>query len=640
VTLTVRDDRVMRVLARDHEEVDDGWLCDKGRYAFQYAHVDERISAPLVREGINLHPASWEKALSLAAAALKKAGGKAAALAGGDTTNEEAFLLARLFREGIGSERIASGSALPLELYHPGLGARVSDLEWAHTVLLLDTDPIDEATIWDLRLRKGARRHKVGLAIASARPTALDAHARQVLRIAPGRAEALLVALDAALSGDDGNLGGGASAAGTNAATVRDLAQLLRDGGEEVVIVASERRLTAGSAAALLNVASRLGLAGREGAGLLIAPNSANGRGLREVGLAGTQAEAVSEALRGGDASVLYLLHADPLREERDREGWKAAMTAAQTVIAHESVMTETIREHADIVFPAEAYPEKEGTITHPDGLVQRLRIAIGRPAEVRATWSVIAEVSARAGLDQRVRLGPMVSQQLFDAVPRYRGLTLDVIGGRGARPDPEAVEGSEAWQPVKLKVPKAAPATRGGALRLGTFRPLWASKEVEVSPALRFAVPRQVVELSPADAERLGIVHGSEVEVASNGHRLHGAAVVRAAVPAGTVFVAEGLAEESGNLLTEPVVRLRRTGEWVDDMPLPPAAASATPGDVAVAAPQGDEEGIGVAAQPPGDVATHPAQDAAGDQTEDAPKPRRRRKKDSGPDKATGGGA
>ena len=55
VELTVRDDRVMRVLARDHDEVDDGWLCDKGRYAFQYTHVDERITQPLVREGGRLH---------------------------------------------------------------------------------------------------------------------------------------------------------------------------------------------------------------------------------------------------------------------------------------------------------------------------------------------------------------------------------------------------------------------------------------------------------------------------------------------------------------------------------------------------------------------------------------------------------
>ena len=68
VELTVRDERVMRVLSRDHDDVDDGWLCDKGRFAYQHVHTDERLVQPLVREGTNLQPASWEKALAAAIA--------------------------------------------------------------------------------------------------------------------------------------------------------------------------------------------------------------------------------------------------------------------------------------------------------------------------------------------------------------------------------------------------------------------------------------------------------------------------------------------------------------------------------------------------------------------------------------------
>ena len=77
-------------------------------------------------------------------------------------------------------------------------------------------------------------------------------------------------------------------------------------------------------------------------------------------------------------------------------------------MIAVESVLTDTLREYADVVFPAEAYAEKEGTLTHPDGRVQRLRPAIGRPqgrsaaarhGRARRLWQVIADVAARAGL-------------------------------------------------------------------------------------------------------------------------------------------------------------------------------------------------------------------------------------------------
>jgi NADH-quinone oxidoreductase subunit G len=604
VELTVRDDRVMRVLARDHEEVDDGWLCDKGRFAYQSMHTDERITQPLVREGARLMPASWEKALDAAAGALKKAGPKAAAVAGGDTTNEEAFLLGRLFREGLGSGRLAGSAARALApelsraLADPALQASVPDLEFAHAVLVLDCDPVDDAPILDLRIRKGVRRHGVQLAVAGARPSALDPNAASVLRFAPGAGEALLVGLDAALGGDEGNLGGAATAAGSNAAAVRGLGRLLSGAGGDIVIVYGERLLTgprgAEAATALLNVAARLGLAGRDGAGLLEIPASANGRGIREAGCAtahGPGYAAVEDA-GDGDAAVLYLLHADPLREQPDRAAWEAALANAQTVIAHSSVLTEGVREHADVVFPAEAYAEKEGTVVHPDGRVQRLRIAIGRPGRlnegVRPGWQVIAEVARRAGVELGVASGPMASQQLFDAVPFFAGLTLDEIGGRGVRWPAAAAAvalAAEPWQLAKLSVPPLSGATTNGELRLGTWRPLWAAPEVDLSPALKFMRPRQVVELSPADADRLGVSDGDLVEVGTNGTRVRGAARLRASVPGGSVFLVAGTHDEPANVLSGPLVEVRPVGGPAD-VPLATPAIETPAGEGFAEAP------------------------------------------------------
>jgi NADH-quinone oxidoreductase subunit G len=522
-------------------------------------------------------PASWEKALAAARGAIGKGG--VSLIAGGETTNEEAMLAARL------ADTTASSPypQLPSALW--SYQARVPDLEFAHTVLLLDTDPVDDATIWDLRIRKGVRRNGVHLAVASARPTSLDPAAGTIARHAPGGLEALLVALDGALAGDDGNLSGGATAAGTTADPVRALAQQLRDGGEDVVIVAAERTLTPGAATALLNVAARLGL-DRDGAGLLIAPASANGRGLREVGL--------TDDAEGG--RVMYLLHADPLTQFPDREGWEAALGGAQTVIAHESVLTETVREHADVVFPAEAYPEKEGTLTHPDGRVQRLRPAAKRPGEVRPTWQVLAELAG-----ERVLAGSIASRALFDAV--YPGLTLDAIGGRGAYPEREYEPAHPAWEPVELKVPEAAPS----GLRYGTFRTVWAAKEVDLSPILQFARPEVVVELSPGDADRLGVQHGEEVEVASNGHTLRGPAVVRASLPAGSVFVPEGVAGAPANLITGATVEVRGTRELVGT-PAAVSASGAQAEQVAGEEPvqQEREDAGGVGGDQP-----HPAEDA-----------------------------
>jgi NADH-quinone oxidoreductase subunit G len=559
VELTVRDERVMRVLGRDHPEVDDGWLCDRGRFGYQAVHVDERIVEPLVREGTELMPASWEKALAAASGALKKAGARAAALADGETTNEEAFLLQRLFREALGSGHLASrprgelGLDVARALSNPALQASIPDLEYAHAVLLVDCDPIDEAPVLDLRIRKGIRRNHVKLGVVSARPTALDPSADVVVRCAPGGA-------GAALASDE-------------------LATWLREAGEDVVVVYGERALTRDGARALLNLGTQLGLS-RPGAGLIEVPSVPNARGIREAGFApghgpgfatlaepGRDAHEIAVALASGELSTVWLNYADPLRYHPNRKLWEAALGTAQTVIAVDTVLTESAREHADVVLPGEAYPEKEGTVTNLDGRLQRLRPAIGRPkgrtglpgSGVRPGWQVIADIAGACGLELGVLSGGMASAQLFAAVPFYAGISLDEIGGRGVRWPEINQDWGAGWEPVHIDAWPSFPAAGTGRLRLGTFRSLWADKTVDVSPLLQFARARQVVELSPHDAEQLGIREGDRVEVGHNGTRVKGAVKLRAAVPAGSVFLSEGVVDEPANALTEPLVEVQR---------------------------------------------------------------------------------
>ncbi len=597
VTFTVRDERVLRVLARDHPEVDDGWLCDKGRFAYQSIHVEERITQPMVRDGGELRPVSWERALEEAAAGLTRARGKVGALAGGESTNEEAFLLARLMREGLRSERIDTVGGIDPAIQHrlarPDLQATVSDLEFAHTVLVLGTEPVDEMPILDLRIRKGVRRHAVKLAIATPRPSSLDPSAKLSVRYAPGGDGAFLQALATALYG--GDLDQAAQAAGAEVEQIRALAELLRTGGEDLVILYGERVLTQGSAAsdALLKLAGGLNLSDRDGAGLLAVPAAGtNGRGLLESGFApgygpGLCAQAkpagtydsgegsgevashdspidvhgIGEDLAAGELSALYLLHADPLDCALPRSTWDRALEQASTVIAHAAFLTEGIRAHANVVFPAQSYAEKEGTIVHPDGRLQRLRPAIGHQGESRAEWSVIAELARRCGADLEVLTGAMASRRLFDAVPFYAGLTLEEIGGRGVRWQERDAASAfpDAPAPDSQGQPYVAVPSPNGALRLGSFRSIWASPEVEVSPALRFLHPDQCVEMSPADAERLGLSQGDRVRVGPEHASVRATVALRAASPAGSVFLQEGIGADSANALEGPLVEVHK---------------------------------------------------------------------------------
>jgi NADH-quinone oxidoreductase subunit G len=529
VTLTVRDELALRVLARDNHEVDDGWLCDKGRFAYQSFHVDERVTEPLLRDGGHLRPVSWERALSEAATGLARAGAHTGAIAGGQATSEEGLLLSRLLREGLGSPHVDSRRAgeLPLELHRalgqPRLQARVSDLEFAHAVLVLDAEPVNDAPIFDLRLRKGVRRHGLKLAVASPQASSLDGVAALSVRFAQGCGPAFAAALRAAL-GQRADAESLAREAGADPEAVRDLAALLLEaGGDDVsgdgtapareVVVLWGERLTAGTngARALLDIAAALAMADTDGGGLLEVPVGTNARGLREAGVlpnAGPglaeapaiegsalarDARAIAEGLAAGALAAVYLLRTEPLTDLPYRELWERGLGRAGTVIAHAAFLTEGIRGYADVVFPAEAYAEKEGTIVHPDGRLQRLRPAIAHPGAVRAEWQVLAELALRVGSDLDVLSAAMASAQLFEAVPFYAGLSLEEIGGRGIRwqerpaadayPRVDIGSGEQLHTQLQPSPPDAA--------ELAAYRSVWDATEVEFSPALEFLHPR-----------------------------------------------------------------------------------------------------------------------------------------------------
>jgi anaerobic selenocysteine-containing dehydrogenase len=95
--------------------------------------------------------------------------------------------------------------------------------------------------------------------------------------------------------------------------------------------------------------------------------------------------------------------------------------------------------------------------------------------------------------------------------------------------------------------------------MRLGTWRSLWAAKEVDVSPLLKFLRVKQIAELSPEDAARLGVRDGDRVEIGHNGTRVTAPVKLRAAVPPGSVFLTEGAHDQPANVLTEPLVEVRR---------------------------------------------------------------------------------
>ena len=224
VSFTVRDEKVKRVIVRDNPGVDDGWICDKGRYGFEMFSAAERVTEPRTKGG---NKVSYEDAIARAAEGLRARDGKVAAIVG-DASNEEGFLIQEILRGALHSPHVDSrpaggpGIDTVLDLARPDRQAAVPDIDDADLILVLGTDPMQSSPILDLRIRKAIRRNGARLAVATERPTALDGGAEAIARYAPGQASHFISELTAAVGGTE------------NVAS--PLAESLRDAAKVVVI--------------------------------------------------------------------------------------------------------------------------------------------------------------------------------------------------------------------------------------------------------------------------------------------------------------------------------------------------------------------------------------------------------------------
>ncbi len=592
VSLTVRDEQVKRVIARDNPDVDDGWLCDRGRYGFEMFAAEERVNGPRLRGGA----VEWDEAIAKAAAGLK-AGGAATAAIVGDASNEEGYLVQRILREALGSphveSRISAGPSRDtlLQLAQPDVSARVRDIDTADTILLIGSDPLHSSPILDLRIRKAMRRNGAKLTLATDRPTTLDGGAEAVTRYAPGGATAFLAELSASLR------------LGSEGSSASSVTEVLKD-AERIVVLWGERISREGEEAttALLDVAAALDLAGKDGSGLLEIPDVTNARGLREAGclpdagpgltkatsttlsganvaFVGKGTEEIREALESGELETLLLFGADPLRDFPDTAAWQRALAATDHLIVF-STFENATTAMAEVVFPLETHAEKDGTVTHPDGRLQRVRPSASRPGDIRPNWGVLAELALALGHDTGITSQPSALAALSQAVPFYEGIDDAEIAGRGVRwQDRDAAsslsratgddspgshsrgvpgESSPASRqsvggtsdPGSIGTPREGEPSDPGSLVLGTYRDLWAGPITELNPPLKFLQPRQRVELSLSDAERLGLGNGDEVKVGQNDSSVLARVQIRERVEQGVCFLIEGTAENNANCL------------------------------------------------------------------------------------------
>ncbi len=157
-TATTREGKVRRILSRNHPEIDEGWLCDKGRFAYSHLGARDRVTAPLQKAGNRrFEELSWDGALDRAEELLRAGGASTVtALSGGESV-EEAYALGRLLRAGLG----ANAAVLPEDVpdWGDAYRAPLSALRDAHTIAVVCDEPVVErAPVVELWLKAARRR--------------------------------------------------------------------------------------------------------------------------------------------------------------------------------------------------------------------------------------------------------------------------------------------------------------------------------------------------------------------------------------------------------------------------------------------------------------------------------------------------
>ena len=201
VSFTVRDEQVKRVIARDNADVDDGWLCDRGRYGFEMFAAEERVDGPRLRGG---GASSWDEAIAKAADGAEGRRRASAAIVG-DASNEEGYLVQRIMREALGSphvdSRVSRGPAARRWCGSPSPSSRPGSATSTTPTRSSSSAPTP-CTARRSSTCGSARRCAAtapGWRVATDRPTTLDGGAEAVARYAPGEATHFLSELAAAL---------------------------------------------------------------------------------------------------------------------------------------------------------------------------------------------------------------------------------------------------------------------------------------------------------------------------------------------------------------------------------------------------------------------------------------------------------
>ena len=537
---------IKRIMPRQNEEVNEIWLCDKGRFAHHYVQSRDRLLRPSVRKDGRGVRTSWENATRAAAEGFLAAKKHFVVLASGRLANEDLFNLKSLADHLKGEAILYSDmSGEATRLVGVGSGTNIGEMGKGTAILVVASDLYEEAPIWYLRIQQAAKRGAT-LIVANPRETKLDRFANYIVRYAYGDEVKAIHHLG----------------------KKNKIADAFSKAKDAVIFYGSEGLGADGSAAVssacakLLNDTDHIG---RPNNGLVGVWQRSNDQGAWEMGF--RSEPDLAKALRG---KAVYIVGADPAGDDPKL----AKVLEGARFLVVQDILESATTKLANVLLPAQAKDERDGTFTSGERRVQRFHASLPAPGESRPDFSITAQLARHAGFIQEGTSVLAAFEILSETVAGFAGLTYarlaevkaqwPVVGredlyyggttyenkdGLGVHLTSAAERGENVHVKRALREAARRPNEKQ-LLAVPVTRLYNRGRTIRPAHLLKSRIGKTTIGLHPAAAERLGVKAGQQVKINLNGQAAEALVKIDETISAGVMTVPRNM----GIAIREPV--------------------------------------------------------------------------------------
>jgi formate dehydrogenase alpha subunit len=568
-TLSIREGRIVRARGVDGVGMNEGDLCPRGRFGFDYIESEQRLSTPLLRKGANLEPVSWQEAFDFISRRLseikERNGARAIGALGSERCSVEDNYMLKKLMQNMGTDNIDSrmrfGYAKTSDALQKAFGIKALPVDLrapleADVLFVVESDLTSTHPIYGLKLLAAKRDFGATLITADPKQTKLARWATRWLRLRPATGAALVngvmkAMIDEGLHDKKAEAVSGfgelkkaldnytpekaAVMTGISAEDIRQTARTLAGAKNPMLFASVGSNENTKGTALMLAIMDLCILLGRGPEALGLPAEYANTLGLLEVGLKPNGGMGAEEMLYEPALKALYIMGENPVVTFPDAARVEETLRGIELLIVQDIFLTETAKL-AHVVLPAASWAEKEGIFVGATGRPQKFIKCLPETGLSTADWKILRNLGRAMQMD----MGAKDEQELDAEISQ--GLNFCYT----AKP-------SLAFVPVEQEVAETTDGSFPFVMATGNLMQHSGSLTT-ISKNISSARPDAYVEINPADAKARGVTDEGFAKVtARSGAAIYLKARVTDEVPEGMLFVPAHFAHARVNLLTHP---------------------------------------------------------------------------------------